>query len=76
MKLRSERLRTLGSADFGRAGIGGTAPARKRKRIEGKDATTSMWRMNSPKGDIILAVTTYPDPTFMIQHLMTASYVK
>lgn len=45
-------------------------------RIEGKDATTSMWRMKSPKGDIMLAVTTYPDAKFMIQHLMTASYVK
>jgi len=48
----------------------------KRKRIEGKNATTSMWRMKSPKGDVMLALTTYPDPKFMIQHLMTASYVK
>ncbi len=48
----------------------------KRNRIEGKDATTSIWRMKSAKGDIMLAVTTYPDPKFMIQHLMTASYVK
>lgn len=48
----------------------------KRNRVEGKDATTSMWRMTSPRGDIMLAVTTYPDPKFMIQHLMTASYVK
>lgn len=48
----------------------------KRNRIQGKDATTSMWRVKSPKGDVALAVTTYPDPKFMIQHLMTASYVK
>jgi len=48
----------------------------KRNRIQGKDATTSMWRIKSPKGDVMLAVTTYPDPKFMIQHLMTASYVK
>lgn len=48
----------------------------KRNRIEGKDATTSMWRMKSAKGDVMLAVTTYPDPKFMIQHLMTARYVK
>ena len=48
----------------------------KRNRIEGKDATTSMWRMKSTNGDVMLAVTTYPDPRFMIQHLMTASYVK
>ena len=57
----------------------GSAPRRQsdqRRRIEGKDATTSMWRLKSPKGDIMLAVTTYPDPKFMIQHLMTASYVE
>ena len=48
----------------------------KRKKIEGKDATTSMWRMKGPKGDIMLAVTTYPEAKFMIQHLMTVSYVK
>ena len=48
----------------------------KKKRIEGKDATTSMWRMQSPRGDVMLAVTTYPDPNFMIQHLMTVSHVK
>jgi hypothetical protein len=48
----------------------------RRKEVEGKDATTSMWRMKAPKGDIMLAVTTYPDAKFMIQHLMTASYVK
>jgi hypothetical protein len=48
----------------------------KRNSIEGKDATTSMWRITGTKGDIMLAVTTYPDPKFMIQHLMTVSYVK
>ena len=47
-----------------------------RNRVGTKNATTSMWRMKSPKGDIMLAVTTYPDAKFMIQHLMTASYVK
>ena len=50
--------------------------ADKRNRIEGKDATTTGWRIKSPKGDIMLAVTTYPEPKFMIQHLMTASYVR
>ncbi len=45
-------------------------------KIEGKDATTSMWRMKGPKGEIMLAVTTYPEAKFMIQHLMTVSYVK
>ena len=50
--------------------------ADKRNRVDGKDATSSAWRLKSPTGDIMLAVTTYPDPKFMIQHLMTASYVQ
>jgi hypothetical protein len=57
----------------------GSPPQReadKRKRIEGNDATTTMWRIKNPKGDVMLAVTTYPDSKFMIQHVMTASYVK
>lgn len=45
--------------------------------VQGKTATTSMWRLKTPeRGDIMLAVTTYPDPKFMIQHLMTVSYVR
>lgn len=35
-----------------------------------------MWRIKGPKGDIMLAVTTYSEAKFMIQHLMTVSYVK
>jgi hypothetical protein len=60
------------------AALGSTAKQEpdRRNRIEGKDATTSMWRMKASRGDIMLAVTTYPDPKFMVQHLMTASYVK
>jgi hypothetical protein len=50
--------------------------ADKTNKIEGKDATTSMWRLKGPRGDIMLAVTTYPEAKFMIQHLMTVSYVK
>ena len=48
----------------------------KTNKAEGKDATTSMWRIKGPKGDIMLAVTTYSEAKFMIQHLMTVSYVK
>lgn len=48
----------------------------KKNKIGGKDATTSMWRMTGRKGDIMLALTTYPEAKFMIQHLMTVSYVK
>jgi hypothetical protein len=56
-----------------------SAPQRepdKRNSVDGKDATTSMWRVKGTKGDIMLAITTYPEPKFMIQHLMSASYVK
>lgn len=48
----------------------------QRNHIDGQDATTSMWRVKSAKGNVMLSVTTYPDPKFMIQHLMTASYVE
>lgn len=39
-------------------------------------ALPSMRRMKTAKRDLLLAVTTYPDPKFMLQHLRTASYVK
>lgn len=48
----------------------------RRNRIGSRTATTTSWRMKSPQGDIMLAVTTYPEPEFMIQHLMTASRVR
>ena len=44
--------------------------------VQGKPATTSMWRLDSDQRNIMLAITTYPDPEFMIQHLMTVSYVR
>ncbi|MEP6786173.1 MAG: hypothetical protein ABI898_10580 [Sphingomonadales bacterium] len=44
--------------------------------VEGKAATTSMWRIKAAKSDIMLAITTYPEAKFMIQHLMTVSYVR
>jgi hypothetical protein len=43
--------------------------------IEGKAATYSSWRVKTPRGDVLLALTTYPEPRFMIQHLLTASHV-
>lgn len=46
----------------------------KTNRFEGKDATTSLWRFDNPKRDILLAITTYPDPTFMLQHVMTINF--
>lgn len=56
-----------------------SSPVREQDRInevEGEPATTSMWRFKTAKHDIMLAITTYPDPKFMIQHLMTVSYVR
>jgi len=44
--------------------------------VEGKPATTSMWRLDSLPQNIMFAVTTYPDAKFMIQHLMTISRVR
>lgn len=64
-------------ADAGKAL--GSEPAREPDRtnaVGGKVATTSMWRLKSSKGDVMLAMTTYPDAKFMIQHLLTVSYVR
>ena len=44
--------------------------------VQGKAATTSMWRLKNGKKDVMFAITTYPEARFMIQHLMTVSYVR
>lgn len=44
--------------------------------LQGKAATTSMWRVKGKRRDVMLAITTYPEAKFMIQHLMTVSYVR
>lgn len=44
--------------------------------LDGLNSTYSSWRMKSPKGDLMFAITTYPEPRFMIQHMMTISYVR
>lgn len=44
--------------------------------VEGKSATSSMWRLSGGKQNIMLAVTTYPGAKFMIQHVMTVSRVR
>lgn len=48
----------------------------KKNKVQGKDATTSMWKLTGGPKDIMLAITTYPDAKFMIQHLMTVSYTR
>lgn len=44
--------------------------------VQGKPATTSMWRLDSTPQNIMFALTTYPDAKFMIQHMMTISRVR
>jgi hypothetical protein len=55
------------------------SPARQQDRlndVQGKPATTSMWRLDANKQSIMFAVTTYPEAKFMIQHMMTISHVR
>jgi hypothetical protein len=44
--------------------------------VQGKPATTSMWRLSTSPQNIMFAVTTYPTAKFMIQHMMTISRVR
>lgn len=44
--------------------------------VEGKPATTSMWRLSTKPQNLMLALTTYPEAKFMIQHMMTVSRVR
>ena len=44
--------------------------------VQGKPATTSMWRLSIAPQNIMLALTTYPEAKFMIQHMMTVSRVR
>jgi hypothetical protein len=44
--------------------------------VEGKPATTSMWRLSTASQSLMLGLTTYPDAKFMIQHMMTVSRVR
>ena len=44
--------------------------------VQGKPATTSMWRLSTTPENIMLGLTTYPEDKFMIQHMMTVSRVR
>ncbi len=46
------------------------------KEVDGRPVLNSMWRFKQAKGDILLALTTYPEPKFLIQHVMSISYVR
>jgi uncharacterized protein YgbK (DUF1537 family) len=50
--------------------------ARATRQLQGLTATTSSWRFPSAKGEVLVMVTTVPEAKFMIQHVLTASYVR
>lgn len=53
-----------------------TAQPVSTRQIEGTTATTASWRFGSPKGDVMVMLTTMPASKVMVQHVMTASYVR
>jgi len=46
------------------------------RQVGGLKATTSSWRFTSEGGDVLIMLTTLPESKFMIQHVLTASYVR
>ena len=44
--------------------------------VQGMTATTSSWRFPSDKGGVLVMLTTLPEAKFMIQHVITVSYVR
>ena len=44
------------------------------KEIGDNKATTSIWEFVGSSQNILFAITTYPEPKFMIQHVMTINY--
>jgi hypothetical protein len=53
-----------------------TAQAGETRQVGGLTATTSSWRFKSDGGDVLIMLTTLPESKFMIQHVLTASYVR
>ena len=45
------------------------------RQVGGLKATTSSWRFQSKGRDVLIMVTTLPESKFMIQHVLTASYI-
>lgn len=52
------------------------AQAGETRQVGGLKATTSSWRFRSKGGDVLIRLTTLPEAKFMIQHVLTASYVR
>lgn len=58
-----------------RLGAEAVAQPIRTRQINGKKASSYSWRFDGPT-PILLMVTTYPDPQFMIQHIATISRVR
>ena len=50
--------------------------AEKTRKVGGLKATTSSWRFAAEGRDVLIMVTTLPESKFMIQHVLTVSYVR
>jgi len=46
------------------------------RQVSGLTATISSWRFPSAEGEVLIMLTTLPEAKFMIQHVVTASYVR
>ncbi len=46
------------------------------RAVQSLTATTSSWRFKSPQGEVLVMATTLPEAKFMIQHVLTASFVR
>lgn len=62
------------AANFGSTAI--PQPTQNRK-LDNQNATNMSWRIKTPQEkDILLMLTTYPTAKFMVQHVLTVSYVQ
>ena len=52
------------------------AEERTTRKIGGLISTTSTWRFPSAGREVLVVLTTLPEAKFMIQHVVTASYVR
>lgn len=53
-----------------------TTQEKATRQVGGLTATTSSWRFSSPAGEVLIMATTLPEAKFMVQHVVTASYVR
>lgn len=43
------------------------------RKVAGLMTTSSVWRLPSQQGDVLIMLTTTPEPKYMIQHVVTVS---